>query len=290
MTRSGPDLPRLHLTHGPHRLEVFDPRPDPLALGTRYLHGCYVAAWWCGERCLTTSPVAGWDPRVGQGLPEVFEHGLGWGAAAEGEEFLRIGSGRLRRSGRDWPQSGGTVGQPVAWTVEEHRPDRLVMRCQDQVRIGPADYGYELARTITLDHDGPTLRSHLRLRCPWSHPLLWFAHPFFAHKDGSGTIMQVPAGARPAGLPSLVQDRLHLPAAGGFGPITGIWGTRPELRLDLDPRLGGGAVAIQVDRPLDKLIVYATSLAFSVEPYLARAWHDGEADEWTVRYRWGAGC
>ena len=41
------------------------------------------------------NPQSSWDPYVGIGIPDVFEAGLGWDGAHEGEEFLRIGVGRM---------------------------------------------------------------------------------------------------------------------------------------------------------------------------------------------------
>ena len=49
-----------------------------------------------------------------------------------------------------------------------------------------------------------------------------------------------------------------------------------------------GTIALmrqRFDRPLDKLVIYATARAYGVEPYLARAWQDGKTAEWTLDYR-----
>ena len=50
-----------------------DPRPNPYALGARYVHGGYVQALWNGERCLTACPQLPWNPFDGAGMPETFE-------------------------------------------------------------------------------------------------------------------------------------------------------------------------------------------------------------------------
>ncbi len=259
----------LTLRQGAHRVEVFDPRPDPLALGARYVHGGYVAAWWHGERCLTTRPKPEWDPYAGQGLPEVFEYPLGRDAAKIGEEFLRIGAGRLRKDTGHWPQAGGIPSTPVTWELTEQTGNALTMRCRDNL----GEFGYELTRTVALHDDGLESRTALQVECPWSHPIYWFAHPFFAHRDGTQTKLHLPGDA---------QASYRLTEDGGFGAVTGVWGSSAPLLLDLD---GGGRLQIEVSHPLDKLIVYATRQAFSVEPYLARAWHNGESATWSIRYR-----
>lgn len=278
---------KFTLRNGRHRVEVFDPRMDPRALGARYVQGGYIASWHVGDRCLTGRPKAEWNPYEGEGMPEVFECGLGWLAAGEGEEFLRIGAGRLRKAGNGWSQSGGELSGTVAWAVEEHRPDSLRMRCRDEVSIGKAGYTYELDRQVTVLPDGIESRTRLWIQCPWSHPLVWFAHPFFAQRDGSGTALRLPAGAeRGASLHASDEPgKLILQEGGGFGSVTGLWGSVRPVELELDSRTGGGVVSIEVSRPLDKWVVYGTRQVFSVEPYLARAWHDDEEAEWTVRYR-----
>jgi hypothetical protein len=45
-------------------------------------------------------------------------------------------------------------------------------------------------------------------------------------------------------------------------------------------------MSLQLDRPLDHAVVFATATACSVEPKLARAWTHGETAEWTLSYRW----
>lgn len=262
-------IPTLTLQRGQHRVNVFDPRTDPLALGARYVHGGYIAAWWHGDRCLTARPKVDWDPYVGEGLPEVFEYPLGRDAVQTGEEFLRIGAGRLRKDNGGWPQSGGSPSTPVLWQLTHQTAESVTMRCEDTL----GQFGYELSRTITVQDDGVESRTTLQLTCPWSHPVYWFAHPFFAHRDGTRTKLHLPAN---------YQANFTMTADGGFGAVTNVWGNADPLVLDLD---GGGRLRIEVSRPLDKLIVYATRLAFSVEPYLARAWHDGERAEWSLRYR-----
>ena len=286
-------LPVFTLRNGNHRIEIFDPREDPMFLGARYVHGGYISAWFYDNRCLTGRPNEQWNPRQGEGLPEVFEYGLGWSDAGEGEDFLRIGAGRLRKDGDHWMQMDGKPSGKVEWTVAELTQDSIVMRCRDGAAIGKADYAYELERRVAVHTDGLESRTRLFIKCPWSHPVFWFAHPFFAHQDGAGTSLRIPESADPS-------PGLHTPAAGdapthlttsksgGFGPITRLWGWPHPIEVELDMRLGGGTVSMEVNKPLDKLVVYATPRVFSVEPYIARAWHNEEEAEWGIRYRFTA--
>ena len=283
-------LPKITLKNGSHRIEIFDPRADPMFLGARYVHGGYISAWHYGSRCLTGRPNEEWNPRQGEGLPEVFEYGLGWSDAKQGEEFLRIGAGRLKKDDHHWMQMDGKHSRSVEWTVADQEQDSLAMRCRDGAEIGGVEYRYELERRIIVHPYGPESRTRLSIKCPWSHPVFWFAHPFFSHQDGSGTTFRIPEGADLSpGLRTSTErdlpDRFATSKSGGFGPITGMWGWPHPIEVELDSRFGGGTVSMEVSKPLDKLVVYATTRVFSVEPYIARAWHEEEEAEWSIRYR-----
>ena len=45
-------------------------------------------------------------------------------------------------------------------------------------------------------------------------------------------------------------------------------------------------MSLQLDRPLDHLVLYASDLVASPETKIMRAWREGEEAEWTLRYRW----
>jgi len=282
-----PDLPLIALERDAHRVAVFDPRPDPPALGMRYTHGGWIASWEHDGRELTGRPRPGWDPGEGCGLPDVFERGLGVAAVREGEEFLRIGCGRIPRHGRGWNEYHVNGAAPVAWEIIARGDDHLAMVCEDRVRIGDGDFAYHLRRRVALTDHGPEVASELRLDVPWSEPLVWFAHPFFAHEDATGTRLHLPAGATTGGELPVADGMVVLPAAGGFGAVAGLHGHRGALRCRLDPRRGGGTATIVPDFACDKLVVFASAQAFSVEPYLVRALHAGERLRWNVAYRFG---
>ena len=283
-------LPAFTLKNGNHKAVLFDPRSYPMLLGARYVHGGYIAAWYFSDRCLTGRPEKKWNPRQGKGLPEVFEYGLGWSDAVVGDEFLRIGAGRLKKDGHHWMQMDGEPSKTVEWILTDQASDSLSMRCHDEAIIGGMEYRYELERHVKVHSDGVESRTVLSIGCPWSHPVFWFAHPFFAHMDGTGTTLRIPESAEicPDLRSAVDRDdptRIVTEKNGGFGPITGMWGSVNPIDVELDARLGGGTVRMDVSKPLDKLVVYSTQRVFSVEPYISRAWHEEEAAEWSIRYR-----
>lgn len=300
---SSPVLPIFHLRRGQHHVEVFDPRPDPRTLGARYVHGGYIASWSVDGRCLTSGPTRFWNDFGGRGLPETFELPLAWAVVKEHETFLRIGAGQLRKNGYngDDQSTRAALTATVDWTVVSHDADHITMRTIDGTEIGNSAIRYELVRTVRIHDDGVESITTLTLRCPrlFHHPIGWFAHPFFAQTTLDATAATIPgaaivtgSGQNPfwkqggEGLTQGPDGRWRF-APQGYGRSTlgNLWGTTPTLTVDLDPALGGGQVAIAIDRPLDHVVVWAAGHVFSTEPKLSRLWLDGETASWAVRYR-----
>lgn len=272
-------VPVLELRDGAWRCAIADPRSDPLALGARFVHGGYIAGWWHHDRPLIGCAIDHWDPYYGMGLPEVFEWSLG--QDYQGDRRLRIGAGSVchHRPGNDALQ---TLTGSVSWRLVEQSAQHCRWRCDDSQRIGEHVVGYRLERTVRLQ--GPTLLSQteLTVRCPWSEPVIWFPHPYLPQADGDGTVVDLPSGATIAGQRAA---RWQPAAEGGFAVATGVWGYDGPIQIGLDPRLGGGRLTMQLDRPIDKLVLWANHQASAVEPYLARAWAAGETATWSLRYR-----
>jgi len=283
---ASPEIATLTLQHGSWRAEVFDPRPDPLALGARYVHGCYVQQLWRGDRLLTTRPSRDWKPYNGEGLPEVFERPFTWDTALDGEEYLRIGAGKLRRKGNDWGPHG-FQSAPLRWTVIQHNARSLEMRCADTLQRGKQTFGYELTRALYLHDAGLDSLTSLRLHVPWNQPLIWHTHPFFAQTDSGATGFTFPGQPQVSGPLALRHDGFwHFTDSEGVASVLNLWGERGPIICHLDPQLGGGRVGITLDRPLDHIVIYASPLAASPEPYLAHCFKDGEETSWTISYRW----
>ena len=300
---SSPVLPLFHLRRGQHHVEVFDPRPDPRTLGARYVHGGYIASWSVGERCLTSGPTRYWNEFGGRGLPETFEIPLAWAVAKEHENFLRIGAGQLRKNGYngDDQSARAALTATVDWAVVSHDDEHITMRTMDGTEIGQAVIRYELERTVRILDDGVESITKLTLRCPrlLHHPIGWFAHPFFAQSTLDATAATIPDAEivtstpqNPMWKPGTVSltrqaDGRWRFGTGGYNRSTlaNLWGTTPTITVDLDPALGGGQVAIAVNRPLDHLVVWGAGHVFSPEPKLSRLWLDGETASWAVRYR-----
>lgn len=278
-------LPAIEIASGPWRAEVFDPRPDPFALGARYVHGGYIKTLWFQGRQLTGRAVPHWDPYVGQGIPDVFEWPLGVNVCLPGEEFIRIGAGRLRRQGRGF-SAGGLCSTPVEWRIEAMEATMISMRCADEVVGEQGRVAYELQRRIALDESGMTSHTVLTLRVPWNHPVCWFTHPFLAQARGDETGFELPDCSLVSG-PAMrdAENAWRLPAKGGLANVTGLWGGNcRDIVCRLAPVTGGGRLRVSVDKPMDHVVLFASESAASPEPQLSRLWKDNETAAWSVRY------
>lgn len=279
------NLPVWTLVAGAWRAEVFDPRPDPLALGPRYCHGGYVRALWYQDRLLTGRPRPDWIPVDGEGLPEEFEVPFGFATALEGEFYMRIGAGRLRRQRRD-ALDPKRLAAPVQWELLEADERHVRMRCADSLQQDATRHAYELLREVRIHEQGLDSITTLRLDMHWSHPMEWFAHPFFRHSGADRTGFQLPGN--PEILGPMTRDAAglcRLPPRESLAAAVNLWGESGPVVLHLDPAVGGGQIALQLDRPLDHLVLYCSDRVASPETKLMRAWRDGETATWTLTYR-----
>lgn len=284
----GPDLPRLDLRRGAWRAEVHDPRPDPFALGARYVHGGYVHRLWRGERCLTGMARKQWNAFDGGGLPETFETDLGAAHTSDGDTFLRIGAGRLIRRGGP-RRIMHLADLAVHWQLVDRGADWLTMRCEDRIQRVGGLMGYELERTVRLHDDGLESITTLRVLCGWNHPVSWFPHPFWAQESVSQTAYRLPEGAELEGQLTLGDDGLiRLPDAhfAASGLVHGVWGHRGHIDCHLSQPLGGGVVRMETTWPWDHIVVWASRHGSSIEPQLGRIWPRREQRSWSLRYRW----
>lgn len=295
-----PNIPLITLRRGPWQADLFDPRPNPRALGARFVHGGWVARLARDGRSLTGGAVPYWHAYDAIGLPETFESGLGWHLAEKGQEFLRPGAGRLIRTGDDPTEevARAKLSSILEWDVEI-TADEAVFRTSDgaQVPEGPR-YSYQLERRIRLLDDGlvSTTTFALKAQMIGMLPVSWFAHPFFPQTRADGTGYTLPPGAtqmpRPrfwfgrganGGVVQGADGQWRVEGDGGRAVFGGVWGTREPTLVHLE---GGGVLEMRLDAPLDHLVIWASQVGSSVEPKLARSWISGEQVTWSLAYRW----
>ena len=276
-------LPYRELRHGPWTCHIADPRDNPLALGSRFIHGGYIAELSHAGRPLTNRAIDHWDSYYGQGLPEVFDEPLGFAAAQNGEAYMRIGAGQCERT-QPGRHGSAPLIKPVHWQLLQHSEQHCSWQCRDHATIGGEAYAYELKRSVSLHDKGLCSVSSLTVTCPWSEPLSWFPHPYFQQLQGDGCRVHVPEHCR-VNNQQLGVDTWQGSAEGdAFAVVSGLWGHQRGVVVDLDPACGGGSLDLRLDRPLDKIVLWANQRSFAAEPYWCHAFANGEQAQWTVNY------
>lgn len=276
----------LQLTNGELRVDLLDPVADAARQGVRYCWGGYI--WQvraaCGEPLLTGPEWPHPTPSAfnGQGLPESFRHTSFEGRALtwQGDRGVAVGAGELVR------ESGNVrLVSPCVWRVEP-APGALTFT----TRHTAAGFDYELTRRIELD--GRTVRSITRLHNHAAAPLEldWFAHPFFALKQGvaaatfpAGTTLAPNAGFTLTGR-QLTQNRVFTRQDDGHMERSLRAPAGRDFRVSLaHPTLR--EVELETSFVPDPCVIWGNDRTFSVEPYRTVRVPSGTADTWSLTFR-----
>ena len=288
------------LSYGSHRIS-FESYGD--LRGSRFVQAGYINGWWHNDQHLAGAPFTDDELAadrmsshyVGGGLPEVFEMPLGWAVSRPGDAVLRIGAGLMRRDSddNDWGQYRD-LERPAPCRLLSSSAHAAEFLVEDQATINGQRWAYRLLRQVVLRSDGVSSYNTLQLDVPWSQPLCWFAHPYLMDtRFVRLPLMQakrLPAmWTRYANQPQASEpDRrgdahtYQVPATGGFAILPDLSDDRPVI----DYHLGHGSIQQRCSQALDKLVVFATSHATSVEPYLSWTGHAASSRRWAVHYRY----
>lgn len=278
-------LPTFTLKSGFHQVEVFDPRPQPEALGARYVHGGYIKEWSFQGVPLTDRPQDAWSSYEGCGLPEVFEWGLGWGDAEPGQPFLRIGAGRMLKQDGGFHESGGPLIPSLDWEILQPSPQVIHMKTQDEIAYSSSRVAYTLEREVELFSEGVRSHTTLAVESPWNTPVSWFPHPFLAQSrlDETGlTFAQ--AMERLDGTPLENHNgRLSYPA--GLESQLSRYLPTSLQPFEMTYQSSRFTVEMKTSYPTDHVVLFGTPRVISAEPQFSRTWPSGHTSSWTVEYR-----
>jgi hypothetical protein len=269
-------------------LDVLDPVADRARLGPRFCWGGFIwqvhdaaaGPLLTGPEWPSPSPV----PFNGQGLPESFRHRTRDGRPLtwQGDRGVALGAGELAADAA----GDVTVSAPCVWRIDP-AGDSLTFTTRHTV----AGFAYEISRRLELAER--TLRSvtFLANRSDRRLTLEWFAHPFFALRDGLART-DLPAGTALAANPAFALEGRTLVQRRRFADIRD--GHMVFLRLPL-----GAPLAARLEHPSLTHVDFATdfapaecpvwgnSVTFSIEPYLALDLAPGEVRTWSLLYRFG---
>jgi len=222
---------------------------------------------------------------------------LGYDQAPAGGSFTQIGVGVLTRpdSSRYSPFRYYPIRDPGAWKV---KTSKAGIRFR-QILTGDA-YSYVYTKTITLTKGKPELVIAHTLHNTGRQPILSdvFDHNFFVIDSGSlapGFVLKFPFPIRadgitgPIGLASINGDSISVlrPFARGesvYAVLHGYNDTPADYDIRLEDRVTGAGVHIRADRPLSKLVYWASIHTLCPEPYIHISVGPGETFTWTIRY------
>jgi hypothetical protein len=278
----------LQLANAELSVDLQEPAGDRARLGPRYCSGGYI--WQVHDRKVgplltgpewpNPSPLA----HNGQGLPESFRHSTTTGEPLlwNGPTGLAPGAGELRRNSA----GGVSIADPCEWRMTRSR-DQIAFHTEQQV----ANWSYELERTVLLRERTVVSLSQLTNRRNAPLILEWFAHPFFALREGRaqvtfpvGTTLTPNSGYELDGRELTFRrafqgehdghlDHLTLPADQPFAATI----SHPQLQY----------VSFATDFVPFKCVIWANGNTLSLEPFLALHLAPGESRRWSLTYEFG---
>lgn len=270
-------------------IDLLDPTVDSKRLGPRYVWGGYI---WQVRETSTQQPLLSgpeWpnpSPSAfnGQGLPESFRHRTrdGRDLTWSGRTGVALGAGEIEVLA----EKDLAVTHPCVWRVRAGENELIF-----ETRQKAAGLDYELVRRIELQ--GRTIQSFTTLTNHGAAPLSleWFAHPFFALRDGV-IEAKLEGGAR-------VEENLGFEVRGGVFTQKRRFQGLNDGHMDFLKLPTGEKLHATIQQPERASLTFATSFApsecviwgngntFSFEPYRKIEIASGASDQWSLRYDFG---
>lgn len=222
---------------------------------------------------------------------------IGYGEAAPGGTFVKIGIGRLRKpDGAAYdPYRLYEIADGGKWTV--HRSAGEIEFVQEVG--GPGDYAYVYRKVVRLATDAPrmTIEHHLKNTGRKAIAANAYIHNFLVLQKppGPGLTITFPfritspplkgdlariEGNRIAYLETLTGEDKVQTAIEGFGA------TAADYAITVESRNAGMGVRIKGDRPLAKASLWSIRSNVSVEPFVAVSAEPGKEFDWKIEYEY----
>jgi hypothetical protein len=221
---------------------------------------------------------------------------LGYSEAKEGEAFVRIGIGALKKAGAKFERfKTYELMDPGTWKVKAGK-DRVTF--QQELRRPVLGYAYRYEKTLRMEKDQPVLWIEHRLRNLGKRAIETecYNHNFFVidgAKSGPDLEVTFPFDLKakrelkPPGVikgRSIGYERLLARGESVYTELEG-FGTKPEdYDIRVVNRASGAAVRITGDRPLSKLVFWSIPTVLSPEPYISLKAEPGGEERWKLRY------
>jgi hypothetical protein len=223
------------------------------------------------------------------------ESGLGYEEAKEGERFVRIGVGAVRKPVEKAYRRFETyeILDPGKWTVNKGESSIEFVH-----ELGDTNgYAYVYRKTLRLAGDSLILEHSLRNTGRKAIATSVYNHNFFTldrQPTGPDIVVRfpfVPRAARP--LNDLAETRgndirfLKDFAKGQtvFTEVEGFGATATDYDFRMENRKTGAGVRITGDRPLLKVYFWSAALTVCPEPYIDVSVEPGKESTWRTTYQ-----
>jgi hypothetical protein len=225
---------------------------------------------------------------------------IGYKEARPGETFLKPGVGVLRKEDDSPYQFGGTypLVDTGTWTVKVRKRS---VRFR-QVLRGPDGYSYVYEKTLTLDKNEPVMTLQHRLKNTGKKAIETYVydHDFFmldGKPTGPGMVVhfrfepkpqgEIGAAAKIVGKDLVYVDALA-PHKGVAGYLKGYSDDVQDYDFTVEDTRSKVGVQQTSDHPLARLYFWSTQTTICPEGYIHLNVAPGEANRWTLRYRFFA--
>lgn len=223
--------------------------------------------------------------------------GLGYGEAAPGGTFVRIGVGAVRKPEEKQYQLFKTydIVDPGRWSVKTGR-DWI----EFTHTLGDANgYAYRYTKRIALAKGKPEMLIEHSLKNTGRKAIRTdqYNHNFFmfdGQPTGPDSTVRVPfelkLKAPPRGVAGEIRGneirytREFQNKESFFAELEGFGPSASDYDVRLEHAKAGAGVRITGDRPLSKFIFWSIATTFCPEPYIALAVEPGKETRWTYRY------
>jgi hypothetical protein len=221
---------------------------------------------------------------------------LGFAEAAEGESFVRIGIGALRKRGAKFERFGKyEMADGGVWNV---RAKKREVQFEHRLVTPVRGYAYRYEKTLRLEKGAPVLWIEHRLRNVGTRVIETecYNHNFLVMDgatSGPDLTVQFPFALRaknPVGPPGLL-TRSKIGYAeelrkgqSVYTELEGFGQSPKDYDFRVENAKTGAGVRVTGDRPLSKLVFWSIPTVLSPEPYVALQVRPGGEERWRIRY------
>jgi len=223
---------------------------------------------------------------------------LGFREAAEGATFIKIGVGRLVKTGTNYFFNGGyRIAEAGGWKVAHESPGRLRF---EQSLSDTKGWGYEYTKELMLTDEPPTLRITHTLRNTGTRRIVTdhYSHNMFIFDRvpiGKPYRLVLPFAAEATPAPSGETTLRGNVIEFGQDPLTStFWmaltgfSTPAHNGVRVEAPGLGLALEIKTDLAPSKYEMYAERAALCPEPFVTLDVEPGELVTWTTELRFSA--